>query len=406
MPETPSTSPDQNKPTSGMIAEADRGLAWRREYNRGGTEVGVARARDISNGSNLSDDTVKRMHSFFSRHEVDKKGQGYTPGQEGFPSAGRIAWALWGGDPGQTWAAARANRMAQASEQKASLNDESLSTSFDSLSLLLCGDNGMEFTSKGQRHTFKPDLTRGYLKFEMAHAFPNRLAYGTAIHPAVVARSADSLLHQNLNYEHQLADHFKDDPDRKGKVNDRLLGAVLAVHFPQGSNFQVGASPEDAPFISAVASYAKHAQGMNRIIGDHATGRHKWTVSMEVKYPFSETGFAVARNGREPLKEFSDSTPSDMSAAGYDYVSTLEAPEDLLATFSQKKNRIVKDYKGRKATLLMGGIDGDVHFAGVGLVKYGAEKTAAIQTLAASASPLIFAPFQDLAELIRKSLQK
>jgi len=45
------------KPTQGMIEEALKGLEWRREYNRGGTEVGVARARDISNGKNLSLDT-------------------------------------------------------------------------------------------------------------------------------------------------------------------------------------------------------------------------------------------------------------------------------------------------------------------------------------------------------------
>ena len=92
------------KPTEGMIEEALKGLEWRREYNRGGTEVGVARARDISNGKNLSLDTVKRMRSYFARHEVDKGGEGYKPGDEGFPSAGRIAWALWGGDAGKTWA--------------------------------------------------------------------------------------------------------------------------------------------------------------------------------------------------------------------------------------------------------------------------------------------------------------
>ena len=102
---------DQNKPSQGMIEEALKGLEWRKEYNRGGTPVGVARARDISNGKNLSDDTVKRMHSYFSRHEVDKKGQGFTPDEDGFPSAGRIAWALWGGDAGQTWAKQKAEKM-------------------------------------------------------------------------------------------------------------------------------------------------------------------------------------------------------------------------------------------------------------------------------------------------------
>ncbi len=90
-------------PTQAMRAEARRGLEWRRLYGRGGTEIGVARARDIINGA-LSYDTVLRMRSFFARHEVDKKGEGFTPNENGYPSAGRIAWALWGGDPGQTWA--------------------------------------------------------------------------------------------------------------------------------------------------------------------------------------------------------------------------------------------------------------------------------------------------------------
>jgi len=97
------------KPTSEMAAEAERGLAWRREFGRGGTEIGVARARDISNRANLSADTVKRMVSYFARHEVDKQGQGWSPGEDGYPSAGRIAWALWGGDPGRAWA----NRIAK-----------------------------------------------------------------------------------------------------------------------------------------------------------------------------------------------------------------------------------------------------------------------------------------------------
>ena len=88
------------KPTEGMVAEAKRGLDWRKEHGRGGTAVGVARARDIVNGRELSASTVRRMYSFFSRHEVDKQGKGFDKGEEGYPSAGRIAWALWGGDAG------------------------------------------------------------------------------------------------------------------------------------------------------------------------------------------------------------------------------------------------------------------------------------------------------------------
>jgi len=91
------------KPTKGMIIEAEMGLAWRKEFGRGGTAVGIARARDIANGKNLSLSSIKRMFSFFSRHEVDKQAEGFRPGEEGYPSNGRIAWALWGGDAGFSW---------------------------------------------------------------------------------------------------------------------------------------------------------------------------------------------------------------------------------------------------------------------------------------------------------------
>ena len=97
-------NPDGYEPTEAMQAEAQRGLDWRAEFGRGGTQVGVSRARDIVNGRNLPFDTVVRMRSYFARHEVDKQGQGFNPGEDGFPSAGRIAWALWGGDAGKRWA--------------------------------------------------------------------------------------------------------------------------------------------------------------------------------------------------------------------------------------------------------------------------------------------------------------
>jgi HK97 family phage major capsid protein len=94
-----------------MVTEAQRGLDWRKEHGRGGTEVGIARARDIVNGKNLSDDTVKRMYSFFSRHEVDKQAEGFSQGEDGYPSNGRIAWALWGGDAGYSWSRKIAERL-------------------------------------------------------------------------------------------------------------------------------------------------------------------------------------------------------------------------------------------------------------------------------------------------------
>lgn len=99
------------KPTAGMKEEAQKGIDWREEYGRGGTRVGAVRARQIVNGESLSEETVKRMYSFFSRHEVDKQAEGFRPGGDGYPSNGRIAWALWGGDPGFTWSKAIVERL-------------------------------------------------------------------------------------------------------------------------------------------------------------------------------------------------------------------------------------------------------------------------------------------------------
>ncbi len=98
-------------PTAGMVSEAIKGLDWRKEFGRGGTQVGVSRARDIKNKTNLSVSTIKRMFSFFSRHEVDKKAEGFRPGEKGYPSNGRIAWALWGGDAGFSWSKKKMNQI-------------------------------------------------------------------------------------------------------------------------------------------------------------------------------------------------------------------------------------------------------------------------------------------------------
>ena len=108
------------KPTGGMKSEAQKGLDWRKEHGRGGTRVGAVRARQIVAGENLSDETVKRMFSFFSRHEVDKKAEGFSQGEDGYPSNGRIAWALWGGDAGYTWS----RRLVEKMKEEKSMKDK------------------------------------------------------------------------------------------------------------------------------------------------------------------------------------------------------------------------------------------------------------------------------------------
>jgi len=105
-------------PPKGVRGEAEKGLAWRREFGRGGTAIGIARARDLAGGKNISPETARRMKAYFDRHEVDKQGEGWSPSESGFPSNGRIAWALWGGDPGRTWANQLVRRMNAEDEDR------------------------------------------------------------------------------------------------------------------------------------------------------------------------------------------------------------------------------------------------------------------------------------------------
>lgn len=106
-------------PTDTMANNAKRGLELRKEFNRGGTQVGVTRANQLVNKQRLSPDTVLRMFSFFSRHEVDKQGRGFNSGSEGYPSAGKIAWLLWGGDAGFSWSKSKRNQIMKERESKA-----------------------------------------------------------------------------------------------------------------------------------------------------------------------------------------------------------------------------------------------------------------------------------------------
>lgn len=93
-----------------VVAEAKRGLEWRKEENRGGTSVGLNTARTLARGGQIGIRKIRHIAKYFPRHEVDKKGTGYKPGQKNYPSNGRIAWALWGGDAAKSWATAIVNR--------------------------------------------------------------------------------------------------------------------------------------------------------------------------------------------------------------------------------------------------------------------------------------------------------
>ena len=120
-------------PNEGMKEEAARALAWKEEGRRGGTRVGLTRANQIVNGENLSEETVKRMFSYFSRHEVDKQAQGFEPGEDGYPSPGRVAWGLWGGDAGYSWSRNIVEGLENQSQENSQINTKQMNELLDQI---------------------------------------------------------------------------------------------------------------------------------------------------------------------------------------------------------------------------------------------------------------------------------
>jgi len=98
-----SLPPAQNPvPPASVSRIAQRGLNARKKYKRGGTAVGVARARDLSRRANVSQRTIDRMYSYFSRHRASRYENAKRISDP--TSAARIADDLWGGSAGFRWA--------------------------------------------------------------------------------------------------------------------------------------------------------------------------------------------------------------------------------------------------------------------------------------------------------------
>lgn len=110
---------DGYSPPAGARSAARRAIKFKEDGKAtgAGTAVGWTRARQLANGETLSLSTVKRMYSYFSRHEVDKKGKDW--GNSANPSKGYVMWLAWGGDAGYSWS----RRIVQREADKALFSD-------------------------------------------------------------------------------------------------------------------------------------------------------------------------------------------------------------------------------------------------------------------------------------------
>ena len=101
-------------PPVAVARAAAKGLKLREQFKRGGTSVGLRRARQLVDRAAVSPRDITAISSYFKRHRVDQDSTSHAWGDAENPSAGYIAWLLWGGDAGEKWADAK-----KAKQQKA-----------------------------------------------------------------------------------------------------------------------------------------------------------------------------------------------------------------------------------------------------------------------------------------------
>jgi len=238
--------------------------------------------------------------------------------------------------------------------------------------------------------TLEPDESKAYVEFKLGHAFTKAsqviTAYGTALHPGTVSNSYRSMMHQVFDLGHKLRAYDKS-KERDQIPRDYILGTVVGVDFPKPPSEGWSVNLESAPAIRGVAVIHKQAEKVPQVLGEHLGGRRKWTVSMEVNYSLLQSGFIVGNLDAATKKQsdlLKDSTPAEFNALGLGYVAVENAPEDLLESWHFEKRKVTGPWGKLPVTLLKGGINGAVHFMGVGLVHYGAEREAEVQQILAS----------------------
>jgi hypothetical protein len=117
------------RPPENVAKAAEKGLEYRRrqgkdkagltpeEASKEGIGSGVQRAVNLKNRTNISPKVIKQMVAFFSRHEknakIDQKHK-----NEPWKDKGYVAWLIWGGDPGRTWAGKVLRQMEDADKKK------------------------------------------------------------------------------------------------------------------------------------------------------------------------------------------------------------------------------------------------------------------------------------------------
>jgi uncharacterized protein len=230
-------------PPAGVAVAAKRALQWISEglAGDGFTDVGRRRAVQLASGADVSADVVNRMISFFARQEASVKGAtGFNSGEEGYPTAGRVAWDAWGGDAGQSWV----NGLPSESAVRA-IGDRIGVSDFDD-TLFMGGE-----------------LNRAVYSFITAQGVD--LYVVTGRHESDRSETTDSLDKLGVQYKELIMqpDEQDDSASFKGDVASGLLAEGLEVVYVVENNAEARAaykkagvqqvySPDNLPLVDGV----------------------------------------------------------------------------------------------------------------------------------------------------------
>ena len=247
----------------------------------------------------------------------------------------------------------------------------------------LCRDKAIEICGR----VLRPDQTTAYVEFYLSHAFPVVTVDGTALHPQVVANSFHSMENKVFDLCH-LMKKYGTGPQ------DRILGTVIAVEFPDtpAGGWTVQSDRASAPGIRAVACMHRNAEQVDEILQKHFTGQIRWTVSMEQLWEMDNSGFLLKAGSGRQNEEFSGwdrDTPEDFKTLGWTYVPAVDAPLELLKCLDPKDAKIIRKFRGAETLMLFGGLNGSVHYNGVGLTPLGKEDEAEVMQMLASRKMIV-----------------
>ena len=262
--------------------------------------------------------------------------------------------------------------------------------------------------------TFEPDMFNAFVDFEMAHGFPVETVDGRGLHPQVVANSYRSLKYKVFNLAHFIKSYKPKEIPR-----DVVLGTILAVELTPASagyagdgRWRVQPDRAKAVGIRCVAVMHKQLDRVPEVLSTWQAGQIDWKVSMEQNFPFDDeagiaptSGWVVEshpRDGSFPdgTEKFWDNTPDDLQALGLVYVPCVAAPKELNALLDPATAAVKGRYRGCKATILFGGLNGEVYFKGAGLCPIGAEPEAGVRQMLASGG----LDFADVDNLLQKDI--